>query len=112
MKSWAGEIRRHIEAWAARLGPLHWWPRYVYHFTDVHNAVSILQTGRLYSFEVKFVYQEEARPSPVRTWQGTLPDVKSQLSFRIPDAYWGTAILHLDDALAFAGPLVFEDIPF
>jgi len=323
VKPWADEIKSHIEAWATRLGPLRWWPRYIYHFTDVRNAVSILQTGHLYSrieaerrglmkvdnaspriieqtrpehlkyvrlyfrprtptqyrnegirpicrrqlggahcpipiyfcfdalmvltldeaefsngnmgsprashngerdfffsipfhlvfhnrwftpderdeivfhrnaevlvpddlplesslkfiacrsvaerqtllhllpsdlrrhwlprirlgdqglfyrrwsfveevvviddlvvfrcnpntqipgpFEVKLLYQEKARPRPVRSWQGALPDMKSQLSFRIPDACWGTATLHLDDALAFAGPLVFEDIPF
>jgi len=49
VKPWAGEIRRHIDAWSARLGPLGWWPRYVYHFTDVHNAASIVQSGCLYS---------------------------------------------------------------
>lgn len=26
-----------------------WWPKFFYHFTDVHNAVSILKTGWLYS---------------------------------------------------------------
>jgi hypothetical protein len=49
VKPWADEIRGHIQAWSARLGPLSWWPRFVYHFTDVHNAVSILKAGYLYS---------------------------------------------------------------
>ena len=49
MKPWADEIRRHIETWAVRLGPLDWWPRYLYHFTDVHNAASIIQSGCLCS---------------------------------------------------------------
>ena len=49
MKPWADEIRRHIETWSVRLGPLGWWPRYAYHFTDVHNAASIIQSGYLYS---------------------------------------------------------------
>jgi hypothetical protein len=49
VKPWADEIQHHIEAWAARLGSMDWWPRHVYHFTDVHNAVSIIQSGCLYS---------------------------------------------------------------
>jgi hypothetical protein len=49
VKSWANEIETHINAWSARLGNLDWWPRYVYHFTDVHNAANILQNGYLYS---------------------------------------------------------------
>ena len=49
MKPCVDEIQRHIKIWAARLGPLSWWPRYVYHFTDVRNAASIIQSGHLYS---------------------------------------------------------------
>lgn len=49
MKPWMDEIQRHIESWAIQLGPLDWWPRYVYHFTDIRNAASIIQNGCLYS---------------------------------------------------------------
>lgn len=49
MKPWADEIQHHIETWASRLGPLRWWPRYVYHFTDVRNAASIIRDGHLHS---------------------------------------------------------------
>ncbi len=49
MKPWADEIQQHIKIWETRLGSLNWWPRYVYHFTDVHNAASILQSGYLFS---------------------------------------------------------------
>lgn len=49
MKPWAEDIRQHIQIWSNRLGNLGWWPRYVYHFTDVHNAVSIIQNRHLYS---------------------------------------------------------------
>ncbi len=49
MKAWTAEIQQHIQAWSARLGNLVWWPRYVYHFTDVRNAANILQHGFLYS---------------------------------------------------------------
>jgi hypothetical protein len=49
VKPWADELQRHTETWATRLGSLNWWPRYVYHFTDVHNAASIIQRGCLYS---------------------------------------------------------------
>lgn len=49
MKPWADDIERHIRTWSAQLGNRHWWPRYVYHFTDVCNAASIVQTGYVYS---------------------------------------------------------------
>lgn len=49
MKPWANEIQHHINTWASRLEPLDWWPRYVYHFTDVHNAANIIRSGHLYS---------------------------------------------------------------
>jgi hypothetical protein len=29
--------------------PVSWWPKFAYHYTDVENAVSILNTGFLYS---------------------------------------------------------------
>lgn len=49
MKDWANEIHQHIQSWSTRLGNLDWWPRFVYHFTDVQNAVEILRSGYLYS---------------------------------------------------------------
>jgi hypothetical protein len=49
MKSWHAEIQQHIQDWSQRLGNLSWWPRYVYHFTDVQNAVSILADDVLFS---------------------------------------------------------------
>ena len=36
----------------------------------------------------------------------------ADLRRRVPDAVWGTITLHLDDALAFAGSLTFEETPF
>ncbi len=49
MKPWHADIERHIAIWSQRLGHLGWWPQFVYHFTDVRNAVRILQSGSLYS---------------------------------------------------------------
>jgi len=49
MKPWHADIERHIAIWSQRLGHLNWWPRFVYHFTDVRNAVHVLQSGNLYS---------------------------------------------------------------
>lgn len=49
MKLWVTDIKRHVAMWSARLGHLNWWPKYVYHFTDIHNAVAILKSGYLYS---------------------------------------------------------------
>jgi hypothetical protein len=49
MKPWHGRIQQHIQDWSGRLGILGWWPKYVYHFTDVRNAANILEDGILYS---------------------------------------------------------------
>lgn len=49
MKPWADEIKDHIDTWSSKLGRLGWWPRYVYHFTDVCNAASVIRTGHVYS---------------------------------------------------------------
>ncbi len=49
MKAWTADIECHIQSWSERLGSLNWWPKYVYHFTDVNNAVRIIRSGSLYS---------------------------------------------------------------
>lgn len=49
MKDWSGDIEKHILLWSERLRGLSWWPRYVYHFTDVNNAGHIIETGQLFS---------------------------------------------------------------
>jgi len=71
VKPWADEIQRHIDTWAARLGPLSWWPRYVYHFTDVHNAASIIQSECLYS-------RIEAERRSLMTVDNASPEIISQ----------------------------------
>lgn len=48
MKPWKARLEEHVGEWSDRLKP-SWIPRFVYHVTDVSNAVSILQAGRLYS---------------------------------------------------------------
>jgi hypothetical protein len=48
MKQWRAEIQQYIREWSGRLGNLGWWPKYVYHFTDVQNAARILTDGTLY----------------------------------------------------------------
>ena len=68
MKPWHDDIRQQIDTWSKRLGPLKWWPRFVYHFTDVHNAVSILESGALYS-------RQEAQRRGVMTVDCASPDV-------------------------------------
>jgi hypothetical protein len=49
MKPWHGRIQQHIQEWSNQLGNHKWWPKYVYHFTDVNNAANILKDGILYS---------------------------------------------------------------
>lgn len=36
------------ESWVKR-SERHWWPRFLFHYTDVKNAVSILRDNRLLS---------------------------------------------------------------
>ena len=39
------EIIQNNEKYA----PVRWWPHYAYHYTDIQNAVSILESEMLYS---------------------------------------------------------------
>lgn len=49
MKDWQNDIEQHIQHWSERLRGLNWWPRFVYHFTDVNNASRIIELGQLFS---------------------------------------------------------------
>jgi hypothetical protein len=51
VKPWADEIRRHVETWTQRpeVTGYSWIAKYAYHFTDVQNAASILQSSAIYS---------------------------------------------------------------
>jgi len=71
VKPWADEIEQHIQTYAALLGNLDWWPQYVYHFTDVHNAVNILKLGYLYS-------RNEAEKRSVMAIDNASPEVIQQ----------------------------------
>ena len=71
MKPWHGRIQQHIQEWSSRLGNLEWWPKYVYHFTVVRNAASILKDGTLYS-------RAEAVKRGLMIVDNASPDVMSQ----------------------------------
>lgn len=51
MKDWVDDLRGHVARWTTRLRKegRAWWPRFVYHYTDVNNAINVLNTGVLYS---------------------------------------------------------------
>ena len=51
MKDWLDDLRDHVTHWVKRLKKegRPWWPRFVYHYTDVNNAISVLNNGVLYS---------------------------------------------------------------
>ena len=51
MKDWLDDLRGHVAHWQHQLKKVGraWWPRFVYHYTDVNNAINILNTGILYS---------------------------------------------------------------
>lgn len=71
MKDWVDDLRRHVDEWSQRLARrnLDWWPKNVYHFTDVRNAVSILNSGILYSRaraeRLGVMHVDNARPSVI-----------------------------------------------
>ena len=48
-KAWHNKIREHINYWSKTLSSDKWRPKYVYHFTDIFNAISILKSECLYS---------------------------------------------------------------
>lgn len=74
MKSWHAEIQQHIQDWSKRLGNLGWWPRYVYHFTDIQNAVNILTDEMLFS-------RVEAEKHKRMVVDNASPDVMAQTRF-------------------------------
>jgi hypothetical protein len=51
MKDWLDDLRDHVARWKRRLKKegREWWPQFVYHYTDVNNAINILNQGVLYS---------------------------------------------------------------
>lgn len=70
----AKEIRACIDALkkAKWLGSAHsWWPSYLFHFTDIQNAVNILTMGELLS-------RAEAKASDQLVTNGASPEVISQ----------------------------------
>ncbi len=48
-KPWRQKIKDHIEHWSGSLSGHSWWPKYVYFFTDLRKAVSILEKDCLLS---------------------------------------------------------------
>ncbi len=53
LKPDASEIKQFLDTlaeqdWVKRT-ERRWWPMFVFHYTDIHNAISILQEGYLYS---------------------------------------------------------------
>jgi hypothetical protein len=101
VKLWADDIRQHIQTWSNRLGNLNWWPRYVYHFTDVHNAVSIIQSRYLYSrLEVErqgLMQVDNASPTVIQhTHPEHLKYVRLYFRPRTPTQYRNEGIRPLD----------------
>jgi hypothetical protein len=73
MKSWHAQIKLHIDEWSGQLGNRDWWPQFVYHFTDITNAVNILQSGALLS-------RQEAQNTGVMIVDNASPDVIQKTS--------------------------------
>ena len=68
MKHWSTEIEHHIQQWTewCKDRGYKWAPRLAYHFTDVHNAAAILNSGTLLSrasaTQMKCMVNDNASP--------------------------------------------------
>ena len=62
-------------------------------------------------FEVSFSYRERGQ-GPERSWRGRQDDLRNGLEIQVPAAIEGIVTLYLDDSLAFAGAVTFDELPF
>ena len=104
MKDWLDDLRDHVTRWNNRLKKegRPWWPRFVYHYTDVTNAISVLNTGVLYSrAEAKvrrLMLNENANPEIIAgTELGHLDFVRLYFRPRTPAQYVNEGIKPLTD---------------
>jgi hypothetical protein len=88
MKDWSHRFEEHISQWRLRLGTRGWWPRFLYHFTDVGNAASILRSGYLYSRSISqhrnLMLNDNANPEVILRTPYARDYVR--LYFRPPDS--------------------------
>ena len=94
MKDWGDDLRDHVIRWKRRLTKegRAWWPQFVYHYTDVKNAINILNTGVLYSraeaLARGLMVNENANPKIIdRTDQEHLDFVRLYFRPRTPTQY-------------------------
>lgn len=83
-----------------RLAPVHWWPLYAYHFTDVSNAVSILESRILYSRtkakELGAMVNDNASRQVINmTTQATASFVRFYFRPLTPTQYYNEGFKHL-----------------
>lgn len=104
MKGWLEDLKRHVALWQDRLKKegRGWWPRFVYHYTDVTNAISVLNTGFLYSREEAqtrdLMINENANPEIIATTdQAHLDLVRFYFRPRTPTQYVNEGIKPLDE---------------
>jgi hypothetical protein len=72
VKAWHPLLTRHVEEWSLKLPQYRaWWPKYVYHFTNVTNAVNILRSGQLLSRDAavraKLMVSDNASAAVIRS---------------------------------------------
>jgi hypothetical protein len=95
LKPWTDQIQQHVKDWCQKLGSdpaRRWWPKYVYHFTDVQNAARILGSGVLLSREralsQNLMASDNACASVIaRTEQARLQFVRLYFRPRTPTQY-------------------------
>jgi|WetSurMetagenome_2_1015567.scaffolds.fasta_scaffold50779_2 hypothetical protein len=101
MKNWHPTIQQYIENWSNILSDRAWWPKYVYHFTDVRNAANIIQSGLLYcrseASRLNLMNVDNASPEVIQqTRQGHQRFVRLYFRPRTPTLYRNEGIRPLN----------------
>lgn len=84
-----------------RFAPVKWWPHYAYHYTDISNAVNILETGMLYSRsraeKLGVMYNDNASQQVIsNTSQKTTSYVRFYFRPLTPTQFYNEGYKHCD----------------
>ncbi len=97
-------FEQHVAKWTeiCRRRGRKWWPSYAYHFTDVQNAASILQDGRIFSRALAYregrIVTDSASSSVISETPAQYQEY-ARLYFRprTPTQYRNEGVLHPED---------------
>ena len=107
-REWSEHVRLGIDGLFER----SW--TYIESVTTVNDRITFKfnpNTSMPGPFSMKFEYIEDGNKKP-RKWEGLSNELNRPFSIRLSGAVRGEARLYLDDCLAFAGRIDFDEIPF